>query len=67
MSKYQCPECGWEGKYDEILNSVNPFNYHTTITGCPSCKTVTRLLPLNHSQAKCELRQAIVNRLLMGD
>lgn len=38
--KWQCDECGWMGKSDDLLKAANPFDLGDTIAGCPKCKTI---------------------------
>ena len=43
MNDYKavCKECGWRGKWSQLLEAPNPFDpENDRITGCPNCREI---------------------------
>ena len=40
MARIKCSVCRWEGKAEDILVAVNPFDPEEEIEGCPKCKSI---------------------------
>ena len=44
MNRVRCEECDEIFNEDQVMQAPNPFDPAETISGCPSCKEVNRMV-----------------------